>query len=57
MCAINPKHERHFTISVYTSLDMTEKDFIYLVSEMLVKTEMALNMDMRLRWHVKENKR
>jgi len=55
MCAINPKHERHFTISVYTSLDMPEEEFNYLVSEMLVKTELALNMDMRLRWHVKES--
>ena len=54
MCAINPKHEKHFTISAYTSLDMTEEEFNHLVSFMLVRTEMALNEDMRLRWHVKE---
>jgi hypothetical protein len=54
MCAINPKHEKHFTISVYTSLEIPEEDFRELVYEMLVRTEMTLNLDMRLRWHVKE---
>ena len=57
MCAINPKREKHFTISVYTSLNIPEEEFNHLVAEMLVKTEMALNMDMRLRWHVKEQRK
>ena len=54
MCAINPKREKHFTISVYTALDMTEEEFNYLVLNMLMGTEMALNADMRLRWHIKD---
>jgi len=54
MCAINPKHEKHFTISVYTSLDMTEEEFNNMVRVKLVGAETALNSDMRLRWHVKD---
>jgi len=54
ICAINPKHEKHFTISVYTSLDMTEEEFNNMVRVKLVGAETALNSDMRLRWHVKD---
>jgi hypothetical protein len=52
MCAIYPKHEKHFTLSVFTSLDMSEESFRELVCEKVVKIEMQLNADMRLRWHV-----
>ena len=54
MCAINPKQEAHFTISVYTSLDMDKDEFMNLVGNRLVEMEAELNRDMRLRWHVKE---
>ena len=55
MCAINPKHQRHFTLSVYTSLDMTQEQFDELVRTHACVMEMELNSDMRLRWHIKED--
>jgi len=57
MCAINPKRERHFTLSVYTTMDMTDEQFDHLVATKAVIAEAELNQDMRLRWHVKEMKR
>jgi hypothetical protein len=30
MCAINPTHQMHFTISVYTSHDIPEKEFKWM---------------------------
>jgi len=49
---INPKHERHFAIHVYTSLEMTKGDFLREVCEKLVLMEASLNEDMRFRWHI-----
>ena len=54
MCAINPKHQLHFKLSVYTSLDMSEQEFGILVLEKMTNLEVKLNQDMRLRWHIKE---
>lgn len=54
MCAINPKHERHFTLSVYTSLNMPETDFVKLVLDAAIAMEMEWNKDARLRWHIGE---
>ena len=55
MCAINPKRQAHFTVSIYTSLDMDESEFMNLVGNKLVELEAELNRDMRLRWHVSES--
>jgi len=52
MCAINPKHQQHYTISVYTSIPMPEVDFNELVANKILAVENMLNLDMRLRWHV-----
>jgi len=54
MCAINPKHQHHYKLSVYTSHDMSEEDFATLVIGKVVELEMKLNEDMRLRWHVED---
>ena len=54
MCAINPKHEWHFTLSVYTSLDITKEQFQDLVISKVLELEARLNSDARLRWHVKD---
>jgi hypothetical protein len=52
MCAINPKQQRHFTLSVYTSIVMSEEEFLDLVCRKTLAVELALNEDFRLRWHV-----
>ena len=54
MCAINPKHQKHLMLSVYTSADMTKEQFDHLVQTKAVIMEAELNQDMRLRWHVSE---
>jgi hypothetical protein len=54
MCAINPKRQRHFKLSVYTSADMTEEEFEDLVRTRALATEILLNGDGRLRWHLSE---
>jgi hypothetical protein len=54
MCAINPKHKRKFIINVYTSHEMTQEEFSKLVYNKLLVTEISLNKDGRLRWHVEE---
>jgi hypothetical protein len=54
MCAINPKRQRHFTLSVYTSVTMTVEEWDELVQSKLFEVEQQLNADMRLRWHVKD---
>jgi len=54
MCAINPKRERHFILSVYTTVEMTKEQFDHLAAEKAVIMEAELNQDMRLRWHVKD---
>jgi len=54
MCAINPKRQRHFILSVYTSLEMTEAEWAVLVMGKVLEVENDLNKDARLRWHVKE---
>jgi hypothetical protein len=56
MCAINPKHQKHFRISVYTSEDITEEAFRLRVLNKVLATEMALNADARLRWHITEER-
>jgi len=54
MCAINPKYQKHFRLSVYTShaIDMTEGEFLNLTLDKLLHMEQNLNEDMRLRWHI-----
>ena len=54
MCAINPKHQKHFTISVYTSQNIPEWEFNGMVTDELIDIEIRLNKDAKLRWHVKE---
>jgi hypothetical protein len=54
MCAINPKHQHHFTLSVFTSIDMTEEQFLELTRIKAIELEINLNSDFRLRWHIKE---
>jgi len=56
MCAINPKHKKRLILDVYTSFDIKKEDFDNMVLEMALQTEMALNTDGRLRWHLKESK-
>jgi hypothetical protein len=53
MCAINPKHEHHFVLSVYTSHGMTTEEFNQMVAESALNLEMKLNENGRLRWHIK----
>ncbi len=57
MCAINPKHERHYVLSVYTTMDITKELFDQMVASMAVEAEVLLNTDMRLRWHIKEEEK
>ena len=52
MCALNPKRELHFSLAVYTALDMPVDEFRQLVFLKLLEAENRLNTDMRLRWHV-----
>lgn len=55
MCAINPKHQHHFTLSVYTSDgNISEENFKAFVCHKVLEMEVTLNEDTRLRWHVKE---
>ena len=54
MCAINPRYQRHLTISVYTTHDMTEAEFVEMVYSKLFRIEVECNKDARLRWHLKE---
>jgi len=56
MCAINPKHQMHFTISVYTSIDLGQAVFESIVAAKLIETEAHLNDDMRLRWHISDGR-
>jgi hypothetical protein len=54
MCAINPTHEYHLTISVYTSLKITQEEFRNLTISKLVEAEQQLNADGRLRFHIQD---
>ena len=54
MCAINPKHQKHFKLSVYTSVAMAPEVFDDLVRELAFKAELQLNEYMGFRWHVEE---
>ena len=54
MCAINPKHQKHFSLSVYTSVDMGDARFENEVARKLLGLEIMLNRDMEFRWHIKE---
>lgn len=56
MCAINPKRQMHFTLSVYTSIEMTEARFASLVAEAALTAEIQLNGEAGtlLRWHINE---
>ena len=55
MCAINPKRQSRFTFSVYTAIEMTEEEFRGLVVSKMLQAEYELNLDARLRWHVRES--
>ena len=56
MCAINPVWKKRLLLDVYTSekisLQQFEDFFLYKALEM----EVNLNMDGKLRWHLKETK-
>lgn len=56
MCAINPKHKKRFLLDVYTSLDITEEDFLNIVTLGALAAELTLNSKSatKLRWHIKE---
>jgi hypothetical protein len=54
MCALNPKRQMHFTLSVYTSIDMIEEEFRSLVLNEATVTEIILNKSNKLRWHINE---
>ena len=54
MCAINPKRQRHFTLSVYTAADMIDSEWEMLITAKLFDMELRLNSDMRLRWHIQD---
>jgi len=54
MCAINPKRQRHFTVSVYTSATLTDEQWDEMVADKLLHVEIWLNEDMMLRWHIKD---
>lgn len=55
MCAINPVHKKRIILDVYTSdKNMSEEEFTSMVLEKCFQTEMRLNEDHRLRWHIKE---
>jgi hypothetical protein len=56
MCAINPKQQHHFTLSVYTSVDMEHDEFMTRIAEKVMEAEQMLNQDMRLRWRIEEVK-
>lgn len=52
MCAINPKREMHLTLSVYTGHEMSKNEFETLAIAAALNTEIKLNEDARLRWHL-----
>ena len=54
MCAINTKRQRHFTISVYTTAELTDRQWDEAVADKLFNIEQWLNQDATLRWHIKE---
>lgn len=57
MCAINPAHKKRIIFDVYTSdSEMSKEAFEELVLIKSLATEVRLNKDGRLRWHVKESK-
>jgi hypothetical protein len=53
MCAINPKFQRHFKLSFYTSHG-EEEQFDSNVTERLLLLEQEFNKDGRIRVHVNE---
>lgn len=55
MCAINPKFQKHFRLSVYTSNPkVTEKEFQEAVLFVVTSMERRLNKSGLMRWHVNE---
>jgi hypothetical protein len=52
MCEIGAKHSAFLALEVFTSLPMTEKDFLELYTQKVVLAEQDLNKDGRLRFHV-----
>ena len=52
MCAINPKRQAHFKLSVYTAHEMTDEAWEDLTTSALIEAELKLNESGRLRWHV-----
>lgn len=54
MCAINPKRQRTFTLTVYTAHDMTEEHWQELTIHKALNVEQLLNADGRARWHLTE---
>jgi hypothetical protein len=52
MCAINPKHQKRFLLTVYTAHKMDDLEFLNLVLAKALDAEIALNADGRLRWHL-----
>ncbi len=56
MCAINPRFKKRIVLDVYTSdPNMSKEEFDQLILEKSFATEVELNSDGRLRWHVKDS--
>lgn len=45
-----------FTLEVSTNLEMPKAQFEGLARAKMLSTEISLNEDMRLRWHISEGK-
>jgi hypothetical protein len=54
MCAINPRRERHFTVSFYTSHILRDTTWDQLTFQAMLQLEIKLNTDGRIRVHVSE---
>ena len=54
MCAINPKRQHQFLLTVYTSHDMDEETFLSRIRDLVLETEQRLNLPGHLRWHITE---
>lgn len=52
MCAINPKRQMTFVLSVYTAHEMTDEQWDEAVMKRVLDAEIKLNEDGLLRWHV-----
>jgi hypothetical protein len=54
MCEINPKHTKILRLEFFTSLDMSEEDFLLIIARIALEQEMMANKDARIRCHIHE---